>query len=98
MSLDEEIIKALEDTQSDYGLRLSLSNILTNPRNELDTQRIIDITHYGIDEEDHSVVTLYLRKKYAQFYDEFTKIGCDIPELKQLINYLKANNWETNLD
>jgi len=98
MPIEENLDKILEGT--DKELELILRTMSHNPNNSFDSQKIIDITNYGSDNEKHQVVTLHLGDKYAQFHDEFTQLSTIIPELKPLAEYIldEKNGWETNLD
>ena len=95
MPLEKDTTKIFEGV--DEGLKKILESLLKNPYNSLDSQKIIDLTHKGTDEEDHQVATLYLKDKYVEFYDEFDQTAYVIPELRSLVDYLVDNGWDVNL-
>ena len=87
-----------------------LEEIAENPRNSIDSQLVLTLTHNvressvvtsmhpdEIPEKELPVVTLYVGNKSAQFHGEFTQTASDNPELKPLIDYLEKNNWDYNL-
>ena len=97
MALEKNLDKVLADEEIPLVLDLILRNLAKNKNNTFDSQKIIDITNLGVDNEKHHVVTLYLGEEYAQFYDEFEQTALTIPELIPLTDYLINNGWEVNL-
>lgn len=98
MTTEKDLTKVLDGAEDD--LKKILQGISANPNTSFDSQKIIDITHYGVDKQEHQVVTLHLGDKYTQFYDEFTQTALSIPELKPLAEYVmnEKNGWSCNLD
>lgn len=55
------------------------------------SQQALDI-QYMVKEEPRPICTIFVGDRYIQFHDEFTQLGCDIPELKSLIDA----GWDNN--
>lgn len=84
----------------DEKLNILLKDLTKSPRNTLDEQTVMTLTHTAKEkpEEKIPIVSLYFGDKYAQFHDEFTQTARNNSELKPLVDYLVRNHWETNLD
>ena len=59
----------------------------------IEAEEVIEVVYQG-----GPVVSIYTKSKYAQFHDEFSQIGPDIPVLKKLIGELEAEGYRLNLD
>lgn len=98
----EELIKIEE------GLERVLIDVLKNPRNSQEIQGVLTLYHkvkskdirtssFPVEDEKIPIVDLFLKNKYAQFYEEFAQTASINQELRLLVDYLTSNGWDSNL-
>lgn len=57
-------------------------------------KNIIDI----LDKSDRVILTIFPDDQYIQFHDEFTQIGIELPQIKEILKMIEERGWTHNHD